>query len=110
MSASSARLSQALKHFQERTHGEELPKGTQEAVAELLKTLSGGVPTRDTPGGRAALKVAPGTNGTGEPMEKAAKGIDGPSPGQRAARGEADNGLSSDIAKAAAEIIAQHNA
>jgi hypothetical protein len=70
----------------------------QEVMQELGAVDSSGV-NDDTPGRREARKLAPGTDGTGEHFRKAARGPDGPSPGQREARN-----LSSDIAKAAAEI------
>jgi hypothetical protein len=100
-SQQSQRLVQAVQHFQERTRGEELPKETQDAIKGLLNALEGGTPARDTPGGRAALKAAPGTDGTGEPMERAVKGPDGPSPGQRAARS-----VSQEVKEAVANIAA----
>ena len=82
MSIDQQRLMQAIENFRIRTKGAELPKGTAEALEELQKTLGSPMPGRDTPGARAALKVAPGTRGTGENFSKAAKGVDGPSPGQ----------------------------
>jgi hypothetical protein len=101
MSIHVQRLLQALENYNTRTKGaEDQPKGVQEAVAALVKALGTPAPGRDTPGQREALKVAPGTVGTGAPMEKAAVGIDGPSPGQREAKS-----LSQQIHEAAASIV-----
>lgn len=93
------RLLQAIEHFKARTRGAELPKGTEEALTGLSKALGTPMPDRDTPGGRAALSVAPGTRGTGEHFSQAVKGPDGPSPGQRAAKRASDG-----IREAAAEL------
>lgn len=101
MSAEVQRLLQAVEHFKARTRGAELPKGAEEALEGLAKTFSEPMPGRDTPGQRAALSVAPGA--TGVPMEQAAKGPDGPSPGQKAA---ASSGVSAEIQKAAESIVA----
>lgn len=103
MSQEVQRLMQALEHFQARTRGAELPKGVGEAVGALQKSLGSPMPGRDTPGARQALKLAPGTDGTGAPMREAALGPDGPSPGQRAS---GKTGVSEDIHRAAAEIVA----
>jgi ribosomal protein S6E (S10) len=105
MSQEVQRLLQAVEHFKARTRGAELPKGAQEAVDGLTKALGQPMPGRDTPGAREALSVAPGTTGTGVPMEQAAKGPDAPSPGQREAQGQGST-VSEEIAKAAAEIVA----
>jgi len=102
VSIENQRLLQAVQNFKTRSKGAELPKGTQEALEALTKALSAPSPGRDTPGERAALKVAPGTTGAGEPMAKAAKGIDGPSPGQREAQR-----LSQQIQDAAESIAAK---
>ena len=96
------RLMQALEFFNSRTRGSELPKGVSEAVQGLQKALGQPAPGADTPGARAALKVAPGTDGTGENYRKAAVGVDGPSPGQKEA-----NGISAEIAKAAEAILSK---
>jgi hypothetical protein len=96
------RLLQALEFFSSRTRGAELPKGVEEAIQGLQKALGQPMPGQDTPGARAALKVAPGTDGTGENYRKAAIGRDGPSPGQREA-----NGISEEIQKAAESIVAK---
>jgi hypothetical protein len=103
MSQAVQRLLQAAEHFKTQTRGAELPEGAQEAVDALQKALGQPMPGRDTPGAREALKLAPGTQGTGAPMKDAAKGPDGPSPGQREAQG-----VSAAIDKAAAEIAAAH--
>ena len=102
MSIEAQRLLQAVQNYRTRTKGAELPKGTEEALAAVQKALSAPEPGRDTPGARAALKVAPGTKGAGEPMQKAAVGIDGPSPGQREAQS-----LSQQIQEAAESIAAK---
>lgn len=105
------RLLQAVEHFKARTRGAELPKGAQEAVDGLSKTLNQPMPDRDTPGSRAAFKASPGAPkiGTGVPMEQAAKGPDGASPGQRAAEGAggSENGLSDQIQEAARQAVAE---
>jgi hypothetical protein len=101
------RLLQAVEHFKARTRGAELPKGAQDALEGLSKTLGQPMPDRDTPGSRAAFKAAPGapmTPGTGVPMEQAAKGPDNASPGQRAAEGA---GLSDQIKEAAEKAVAE---
>lgn len=100
--AEAQRLIQAVEHFQARTRGGDLPKGAQEAVDGLLKVFGSGGPARDTPGSREAHKVAPGTDGTGEPMARAAIGRDGPSPGQREARS-----ISQEIQEAAESIVSK---
>lgn len=98
------RLLQAVEHFKARTRGGELPKGVEEALGGLSKALGTPMPDRDTPGGMEALKVAPGTRGTGEHYSQAVKGTDGPSPGQQEAKGlsrevdEAATGLAAKIA------------
>lgn len=102
MSIHQQRLLQALESYVTRTKGGEQPKGAEEAIQALQKVLGTPAPGRDTPGAREAFKVAPGTKGTGEPIDKAAKGIDGPSPGQREAQS-----LSQQIHEAAAAIAAQ---
>lgn len=95
-----ARLLQAVEHFESRSKGADLPKGVSEAVQGLSDALGRPTPGRDTPGAREALKLAPGTEGTGAPYAKAAIGRDGPSPGQREARS-----LSQEIQDAAASIV-----
>lgn len=99
MSYHEQRLLQAIQNYQTRTKGGEVPKGIEEALGALSKVLGTPAPGQDTPGAREALKVAPGTTGTGEDISKAAKGIDGPSPGQR----EAQN-LGQQIVEAAAAL------
>lgn len=79
------RLLQAVEHFKARTRGVELPEGTEEALKGIAKALGTPMPDRDTPGGRAALAVAPGTKGTGAPISIAAKEHAVPSPGKREA-------------------------
>lgn len=101
MSMEQQRLLQALQRFSDRSKGAELPKGTEEALAGLRTALSAPPPDHGTPGTRAALRVVPGTTGTGEPMEKAARGVDGPSPGQRSAQG-----VTQAIQEAASQILA----
>lgn len=96
------RLLQAIDHFQARTRGVELPKGTKEALEGVQKALKTPMPDRDTPGGREALKVAPGTRGTGEHFSQAVKGHDGPSPGQREAAG-----VSREVEEKASELAAK---
>lgn len=105
MSQEVQRLLQAVEHFKARTRGAELPKGAQEAVDGLTKALGQPMPGRDSPGARQALALAPGTTGTGVPMEQAATGVDGPSPGQRAAQSQG-SGISKEIQEAAAQIVA----
>jgi hypothetical protein len=100
MSVNEQRLLQALANYQRGTKGGEVPKGVEEAIKGLQGALSEPAPSRDTPGMRAALSVAPGTKGTGEPISKAAKGVDGPSPGQTEAKS-----VSQQIAEAAASIV-----
>lgn len=109
MNAEAQRLLQALSHFQARSRGAELPKGVSEAVEGLQKALGGPMPGRDTPGSREALKLAPGTQGTGVPMEQAAKGSDGPSPGQREAKSVSQE-IKEAAEKAAAEIAGKQAA
>lgn len=100
------RLLQAIEHFKARTRGAELPKGTEEALKGLSKTLSTPMPDRDTPGGRAAMAVAPGTRGTGEHFSQAVKGPDGPSPGQKEAE-KAGGGVSKEVDAAASALAAK---
>lgn len=99
MSIHEQRLLQAIQNYSTGSKGGELPKGIEEALAGLTKVLSSPAPGKDSPGAREALKVAPGTTGTGESIKKAALGIDGPSPGQREAQS-----LSQQIADAAAQL------
>jgi ribosomal protein S6E (S10) len=101
MSQAVQRLLQAVENFKTQTRGAELPQGAQEAVEAVQKALGQPMPGRDTPGAREALKLAPGTTGTGVPMQDAAKGPDGPSPGQREAKS-----VSAAIDEAAAAIVA----
>lgn len=98
------RLLQAISHFKARTRGAALPKGTEEALKGLAEALGTSMPDRDTPGGREALKVAPGTRGTGEPFPKATLGPDGPSPGQRAAQKSASQEMDEAATGLAARI------
>lgn len=97
------RLLQAVSHFQARTRGAELPKGASEAIEGLQKSLGSPMPGRDTPGAREALKAAPGA--TGEPMERAAKGTDQPSPGQREAMNVSEE-MRAQAKEAAEQILA----
>ena len=77
--SSTARLLNALQDFSENP-----PRGVVEAINELGTNLSGhNGPDTASPGQNEAMKVAAGTDGTGEHFTKAATGIDGPSPGQR---------------------------
>jgi len=77
-----AKLMNAIAEFSQNPP-RELPDGVLEAIQGLGKDLSGfaGNPEA-SPGQREAMKVAPGTDGTGAPFPSAAKGVDGPSPGQ----------------------------
>lgn len=101
MNIQAKRLMQAIEHFQGRTKGAgDIPKDVHSAIEALHKALNLPAPGKDSPGAREALKVAPGTTGAGEPMNKAALGVDGPSPGQREARS-----LSQQIHEAAASIV-----
>lgn len=96
------RLLQAIEHFNSRTKGaQDIPKEVVAAVEGLHKALNVPPPGRNTPGSREAYAVAPGTRGAAEPFPKAARGIDGPSPGQREARS-----LSQEIHDAATSIAA----
>ncbi len=93
------RLQQAFEQFQGRAP-KDFPPDAMAKLTEAMEGLGAYDPsTADSPGKREARKLAPGTDGTGEHFRKAAKGVDGPSPGQREARN-----LSSEIAKAAQEI------
>lgn len=102
MSAANQRLLQALENYTIRTKGQKGSESLSEAISALQKALSQPTPGKDSPGQREALKVAPGTRGTGEDISRAAKGIDGPSPGQREAMS-----LSQQIQEAAAAIAAK---
>lgn len=76
-------LLNAIAEFSDNPPGE-LPDGVLEAIQGLGKDLAGFAGNPDaSPGQREAMKVAPGTDGTGEPFPKAGVGVDGPSPGQR---------------------------
>lgn len=99
MSIHEQRLLQAIENYVSRTKGGEVPKGAEEAISALQKVLGTPAPGKDTPGQREALKVSPGTVGTGADISRAARGVDGPSPGQREAMS-----LSQQIADAAAAI------
>lgn len=99
MSYNVTRLQQALEHFAERSRHEDLPRGVKEAVQGLQKALATPSPLPDSPGSRAPLRAVAGTRGTGEDMSKAARGKDGPSPGQ--------DGLTAEINRAAASIAAR---
>lgn len=78
-----ARLLNALSAFSENPP-RDLPDGVIESIQELGTNLSGyNGPDTASPGQKEALKVAAGTDGTGEHFTKAAVGVDGPSPGQR---------------------------
>ncbi|MBS1863015.1 MAG: hypothetical protein JSS68_15040 [Actinobacteria bacterium] len=106
MNIQAKRLIEAVEHFQTSTKGsEDISPDVAEAVSALHKALGLPAPDRNTPGARAALKVVPGTKGTGENFAKAARGIDGPSPGQRQAQS-----LSQQISEAAAEIASRNQA
>jgi hypothetical protein len=71
----------------------DLPGGSVEIARSLHRTLRGYVGAEHpSPGEREAINAstnqrslpgAPGTRGTGEHYSKAARGVDGPSPGQR---------------------------
>lgn len=77
-----AKLMNAIAEFSDNPPGE-LPDGVLEAIQGLGKDLAGFAGNPDaSPGQREAMKVAPGTDGTGTPFPKAGVGIDGPSPGQ----------------------------
>ena len=81
--SSTARLLSALQDFSENPP-RDLPDGVVEAINELGTNLSGyNGPDTASPGQKEAMKVAAGTDGTGEHFTKAAVGVDGPSPGQR---------------------------
>jgi hypothetical protein len=106
MNMQAKRLLEAVEHFQGRTKGaEDISPEVADAVKALHEALGMPAPDRNTPGARAALKVVPGTKGSGETFAKAAKGVDGPSPGQRAAQS-----LSQQINDAAAEIVSRNQA
>lgn len=92
------RLEQAIKQFAERSRHESLPSGVKEAVEGLQKALARPTPMPDSPGSRAPMKAVAGTRGTGEDFSKAARGKDGPSPGQ--------DGLTAEINRAAASLAA----
>lgn len=97
------RLRQAFEQFKGRAP-RNLPDGVMQKLDEVMTELDNfDADSGDSPGRREALKAAPGTEGVGEHFRKAAKGIDGPSPGQREARG-----LSSAIKQAAAEVAERH--
>ena len=78
---STARLLNALQAFSENPP-RDLPDGVVESIKDLSTNLAGyNGPDTASPGQREAAKVA-GTDGTGEHFSKAARGVDGPSPGQ----------------------------
>ncbi len=77
------RLLQAIESFESRMP-RDLPEGVAEGLTEVKRMMSELSPVRDSPGSRAAAEAA-GTRGTGEHYSLAAKGPDGPSPGQREA-------------------------
>lgn len=93
------RLRQALDQFKGRMP-RDLPRGVTDALEGLEKQLGEQAPERDTPGSRAAAEA----QGTGVPMEKAARGPDAPSPGQREAQGR--SGEMSEAAQAIVERLA----
>ena len=98
------RLRQAVEQFQGRAP-KNLHDGVMDKLKEVMDELGQFDPSsEDSPGKREARALAPGTDGTGEHFRKAARGIDGPSPGQREARN-----LSSDIETAAREIAGKVN-
>lgn len=78
------KLLRMLKEFHENPPGE-LPEGVLEAIETLGKDIAqqGGASESASPGELEALKYAPGTDGTGAPFQKGARGVDGPSPGQK---------------------------
>jgi hypothetical protein len=79
------RLNQAIQAFKERAP-RDLPPEVLDTLGKVEKGLTDYAPNELMgPGKRAALQ-AQGTDGTGEHYSKAAKGPDGPSPGQREAR------------------------
>ncbi len=103
MSAEVLRLRQAIEQFKARQpHG--LPEGVIKGLDQVVKELGRDEPARDTPGASEVARLAPGTDGTGEHFSRAALGNDGPSPGQREARG-----IQSDVQQAAREIIEKAN-
>ena len=98
-----ARLQQAVEQFQGRAP-RNLPDGVMDKLTEVMTELGQfDTDADDSPGKREVRALAPGTDGTGEHYSKAAKGADGPSPGQREARN-----LTSDIKEAAASIMEKH--
>jgi len=77
-----ARLINAIAEFQNNPP-RELPDGVMEAITSLGGDLQGYAGNPDaSPGQREAMKMAPPTEGTGNPFPQAATGIDSPSPGQ----------------------------
>lgn len=93
------RLQQAIEQFEGRAP-QNLPDGVMDRLKEVSRELQSFDPVGDSPGHRDAREAAPGTDGTGEHYSRAAKGPDGPSPGQR----EAAGAVSSQIAEAAKQI------
>ena len=94
------RLQQAVEQFQSRAP-RDLPDGVMDKLGEVMQELgSFDNVGNDSPGKRDVASVTSGTEGTGEHYSKAAKGPDGPSPGQREART-----LSQEIHEAAASIM-----
>ena len=83
------KLQQAISAFKERAP-QDLPDGVMEGLDKIGSSLNDYAPPGgDSPGHRAAGEAqgqAPGTDGTGEHYSKAAKGPDGPSPGQKEAQ------------------------
>ena len=95
-----ARLQQAVEQFRGRAP-QNLPDGVMQKLEEVMGELgSFNTDADDSPGKRDAAALAPGTDGVGEHYSKAAKGPDGPSPGQRESRD-----LGSEIKEAAAAIM-----
>jgi len=95
------RLQQAISAFRDRAP-QDLPEGVMSGLDEIENMLGEYAPAETSPGHRAAQSaqgLAPGTDGTGEHYRKAAKGPDGPSPGQKEA-----TRLSEEMFKAAEEL------
>lgn len=102
MNTQTKRLLQALEQFQERTKGaKDLSPDVGKAIEALQGALNAPPVSEDSPGRLSALDAVKGTTGAGEPMEKAAKGPDGPSPGQTEGRS-----MSEQIHEAAQAIAA----
>ncbi len=77
------RLLNAIEEFT-KNPPRDLPDGAIDTLQDLGTSLNGYVGAPEaSPGAKEAMKVAAGTDGTGEAFPKAAVGVDGPSPGQR---------------------------